>query len=127
MTHGSIPDDVRRFISVSVTSVPFLEALLLMRAGPAVAWNAKLLARRLYSTEGTCREVLQALSDAGIAQKGGSEELYTYGPPPELTATLDALAECYVKSLVEVTALIHSKVDKRARQLSDAFSWRSQK
>ncbi|MGV3572495.1 MAG: hypothetical protein ACO1PB_17985 [Ramlibacter sp.] len=127
MTNGSIPDDVRRFISVSIASVPFLEALLLMRAAPETAWSARLLSQRLYAPEATCRELLQALRKAGIAQLKGTDELYAYGPAAELGVTLDALADCYGRNLVEVSELIHSRIDKRARQLSDAFSWRSEK
>lgn len=126
MSRGNIPDDVRRFISACVPSVPVLEALLLMREERHV-WNPELLSRRLYADEDACRKVLDALARVGIALKDGSQEMYRYQPPQELAHTLDALAQCYGKCLVEVTALIHSRVDKRARQLSDAFSWRSDK
>lgn len=123
MSRGNIPDDVRRFISACVPSVPVLEALLLMRE-KRHGWDAKLLSRRLYTDEDACQKVLDVLARIGIAHPNGSES-YFYQPPQELAATLDALAQCYGQCLVEVTALIHSRVDKRARQLSDAFSWRS--
>ena len=47
MDNFSIPEDVRRFVLTSIPSVPFLEALLLMRANPAQGWSRDTLARRL--------------------------------------------------------------------------------
>ena len=40
---SAIPDDVRRFILTSVPSVPYLEAMLLLRGEPQAAWDASAL------------------------------------------------------------------------------------
>ena len=47
MTMSELPVDVRRFVLTSIPSVPYLEALLLLRAEPQHAWTAGDLARRL--------------------------------------------------------------------------------
>ena len=39
MDNAAIPEDIRRFVLTSIPSVPFLEALLLMRAAPEQPWS----------------------------------------------------------------------------------------
>lgn len=123
MTKKPIADEVRRFILTSVPSVPYLEALLLLRSERAARWEAFRLARRLYIGEAQALELLQALAASRIANRledGG----FVYSPAPELAGAIDAVAETYANDLVGVTALIHSRLDKRAHQFADAFRWR---
>ncbi|AEG92805.1 hypothetical protein [Ramlibacter tataouinensis] len=129
MAASELPPDIRRFILTSVPSVPYLEALLLLRARPQQAWEASDIARRLYLGERQVQELLQALVGNGVAsavpmaeeQKRG----YIYQPvSTELAQMLDRLATTYVSNLVPVTDLIHSRIDKRAQQFADAFRWR---
>ena len=125
MTKADIPDEVRRFILTSVPSVPYLEAINLMRAAPRVAWDAQQLARRLYLPEARAAELLAALAQAGIAEPGQAPGTFCFSPATgELRAMLDELARVYAANLVGVTDLIHSRVDKRAQQFADAFRWR---
>ena len=67
MSKIAVPDEVRRFILTSVPSVPYLEALLLLRGEPAHSWNASQVARRLYIGEAQAQELLDALQQSGIA------------------------------------------------------------
>jgi hypothetical protein len=53
MANSPIPEELRRFILTSVPSVPFLEALLLMRADQTQPWRSDTLAARLYVREKT--------------------------------------------------------------------------
>jgi hypothetical protein len=123
MTKNPIPDEIRRFILTSVPSVPYLEALLLLRSQPSDTWDAALVARRLYVVESHALALLQALGEAGFAEPVG-ENRYRFGPGPgPLMALIDALAQTYSSSLREVTELIHGRVDKRALQFADAFRW----
>jgi hypothetical protein len=124
MSRGELPADVRRFILTSIPSVPFLEAVLLLRAEPKGPWDAPSLARRLYVTERTSAELLAQLEDAGIAARAGAAGPGSYAPEPELRALLDRLAEAYAADLVAVTDLIHSRIDRRAQQFADAFRFR---
>jgi hypothetical protein len=126
MTKVDMPDDVRRFILTSVPSVPFLEAVLLLRTNAAAGWSASTVAGRLYLPEPQVLEILQTLAAAGIAQPvEGDATSFQYQPKtPELADMLDQLARVYSINLVGVTDLIHSRIDKRAQQFADAFRWR---
>lgn len=125
MTSPELPDDVRRFILTSVPSVPFMEALLLLRADPRQSWDAPQLARRLYVPERTAVELLELLRDSGFAQPGEGGGL-RYGPAAEVSELLDRVAQAYAGDLVTVTGLIHSRIDRRAQRFADAFRFRKE-
>jgi hypothetical protein len=127
MDNPSIPEDLRRFVLTSIPSVPFLEALLLMRADPAQAWRRDTLARRLYVREKTAEGLLADLCTAGIAVRcrDAGADGYRYAPADAgLRERIDRLADVYATHLVEVTHLIHSSLDRKAQQFADAFKWR---
>jgi hypothetical protein len=131
MDNAVIPEDLRRFVLTSVPSVPFLEALLLMRADPAQPWSRGSLARRLYVGDKVAETLLAELCRAGVAAPlGGSgddcgAEAYSYQPREDvLRDRIDRLAELYSTNLVEVTHLIHSSLDRKAQHFADAFKWR---
>lgn len=127
MDKPSIPEDLRRFVLTSIPSVPFLEALLLMRANPAQAWRRDTLARRLYVREKTAEDLLDDLCRARIAEpyRDAAGEGYRYAPADAgMRERIDRLADLYATHLVEVTHLIHSSLDRKAQQFADAFKWR---
>lgn len=123
----SIPEDLRRFILTSIPSVPFLEALLLLRADPGQSWRRDTLARRLYVREKTAELLLADLCMAGMAARAHAimGDGYRYHPDSDtLRERIDRLADAYASHLVEVTLLIHSSLDRKAQQFADAFKWR---
>jgi len=123
MTRPELSSEMRRFVLTSIPSVPYLEAVLLLRAEPHRDWDAAAAARRLYLPETHTAELLQGLQDAGVAVRGPGG--LRYAPATEeLAAAIDQLAAHYATDLVGVTDLIHSRVDKKARQFADAFRWR---
>jgi hypothetical protein len=129
MDNAVIPEDVRRFVLTSIPSVPFLEALLLMRAAPDQPWRTDSLARRLYVRDKVAEALLADLCRAGMAApwpgSGGSAPAYNYRPRENaLRERIDHLADLYAAHLVEVTHLIHSSLDRKAHQFADAFKWR---
>jgi predicted transcriptional regulator len=122
-----LPEEIRRFVLTSIPSVPFLEALLLLRAEPAQQWQTDTLARRLYIRDKTAQALLDNLCTAGMAARcdAPQQDRYQYRPSSEaLRARIDQLAELYGRHLVEVTLLIHSSLDRKAQQFADAFKWR---
>jgi hypothetical protein len=122
MADDPIPADLRDFILRYIDSVAHLEALLLLRAGPATAWEPSLVAARLYTNAEQAGEVLAQLCDEHllVCENG----LYRYGgQPPEHIAMIDRLADSYTKQLIPITNLIHSK-PRRIRQFADAFKFR---
>jgi hypothetical protein len=126
MTSSELPADLRRFIVTGVPTVPYLEAVLLLRAEPERAWSASQLARRLYVPEHSGKELVGLLRDGGIAADAERAGTIRYAPAPELSALLDALADAYAHDLVAVTRLIHSRIDRRAQQVADAFRFRKE-
>jgi hypothetical protein len=112
MSETQVPPDLRTFILVSVGSVPYLEAMLLLRREPELPWDARRLARRLLQ--------------AGIVvPTGDSDAAFCYRPQtPELAAMVDRLAAFYASNLVDVTHLIHSTHERKAEKFANAFIWR---
>ena len=126
MSVPELPADLRRFILTSIPSVPYLEAVLLLRAEPEREWDASQLARRLYVPERTGAELLEQLRSSGVGAPTGAGPGLRYAPPAELAALLDRLAHAYATNLVTVTDLIHSRIDRRAQQFADAFRFRKE-
>ena len=127
MENVPFPEDARRFVLSSIPSVPFLEALLLLRADPAQQWHAATLAQRLYVRERTAQALLEDLSRAGMVAPCPEprHDCYRYQPASsELRERIDVLADLYSRRLVEVTVLIHSSLDRKAQQFADAFKLR---
>ncbi|MCC2974337.1 hypothetical protein [Massilia sp. IC2-476] len=129
MNRQPIPEDLRRFVLTSVPSVPFLEALLLLRANPGQEWTGEMLAGRLYTSERTAQGLLDELCRAGMAAPcpGPQAQRYCYAPASEaLRERVDNLAELYSRHLVDITNLIHSTLDRKAQQFADAFRLRKE-
>jgi DNA-binding IclR family transcriptional regulator len=126
MSRESIPDDVKRFILTSIPSIPYLETLLLLRSNASRLWLSAEVARRIYISEKAAHALLQELRSSGfIDAESADPEQYRYAPVnEELRDMIDRLAQSYSKNLVDVTELIHSKINKRAKQFADAFIWR---
>ncbi|MEJ8838200.1 hypothetical protein [Ramlibacter sp. AN1133] len=126
MTSSELPAELRRFILTSIPSVPYLEAVLLLRADPEEAWGASQLARRLYVAEQSGAELLALLRASGIATAAERPGAIRYAPAAELRDLVDQLAAAYAHDLVAVTRLIHSRIDRRAQQFADAFRFRKE-
>lgn len=127
MADSSIPEDLRRFVLTRIPSVPFLEALLLMRADTSHPWRRDMLAARLYVRDKVAENLLAELYAAGMAERVDTPagEAWRYHPENEaLRERIDSLADLYATHLVEVTLLIHSTLDRKAQQFADAFTWR---
>jgi hypothetical protein len=127
MARAQIPDEVKRFILVSIPSVPFLEAMLLLRGEAESEWTGNRVARRLYILEKTAGEILADLHAIGILALSGRDPLsYRFDPDSsELRAVIDRVAATYAANLVEVTNLIHGKGGmNKAQRFADAFKWR---
>lgn len=126
MPREPLPDDVRRFILTSVASVPYLEAMLLLRNEPDPPWDVSRVARRLYMDEQRAGELLSLLMQSGVLQIAEQQPpSYRYAPATEeLRQMIDRVADVYAANLVEVTHLIHSTMDRKAQQIADAFRFR---
>ncbi|MRD47517.1 hypothetical protein [Caenimonas koreensis] len=121
---GRLPDEVRRYVIANVPSVPYLEAALLLRAEPTQEWDAAKLAQRLYIKPREAADLLHTLQNSLVAMPVAERTACRYTADPVLAKMLDAVAQAYASNLFEVTDLIHTKLDKRARVFADAFKLR---
>jgi hypothetical protein len=124
MEKAPLPAEVRRFILASIPSVPYLEAILLMRDRPDTLWDAQMIAARLYLPQGQAVQLLKTLQADGIAAADDTSGACRYRPSVHQATMLDRVATLYPTHLHAVTELIHSRMDKRARHFADAFRWR---
>lgn len=127
MAGGSnIADDIKRFILTSIPSVPYLEAMLLLRNETEQCWDSARLAQRLYLSEKAAAALLAELKDSGaVAADPRKADCYHFSPVSDsLADMIGKVAEVYASHLVDVTHLIHSKTGKKAQQFADAFKWR---
>ena len=128
MSREPIPEDINRFILLGIPSIPYLEAILLLKEDPAQAWDSRQLSKRLYLSDRDAGALLVALNESGIASRvEGGDSAFRYAPITDvLRDLLDRLASIYPGNLIEVTHLVHSKTNKRARQFADAFKLRKE-
>jgi hypothetical protein len=125
MVDDPIPAEVRDFLVRCIESVAQLEALLLLRGPPQLAWNVPAVAQRLYVGEGEAAKLLSGLVSNELAVSDGSD--FHYQPrDAELVDLVDRLAQTYADSLVPVTKLIHER-DRAILKFADAFKIRKDK
>ena len=125
MVSPPIPDDIRRYLVQCVPSVPYIEAVLLMREG-GHAWQPDALARRLYLSEDDTQRLLARMQADGII--AGDAGGLRYSPASaDLDELWTRLAVVYAHHLIEVSTLIHTKPGGKAQMLADAFVWRKGK
>lgn len=129
MDHVPIPDNLKRFILLGIPSVPYLEAILLLRADPNKAWDYTEISRRLYLSEAAGLALFDELKAGGVLTSDtDTPSLSRYQPKTQdLQHMIDLLADVYPKNLVEISNLIHSKLNRKARQFADAFLLRKDK
>lgn len=121
MSSVAISEEIRRFILAKVPSVPFWEAILLLRSRPDV-WLPAELAARLYVPEATVCDLARDLAAAGFAAADGDG--VRYAPQAGLAPMVDELSALYARHVVQITRLIHSCADPRAQDFANAFLFR---
>src|SRR5690349_16771327 len=107
MGREPIPEDLRRFLLTSVPSVPFVEAMLLLRERRDEALDAEYIARRIYVSPRAAADVIGQLEAASIVQPAEQGGVRFAPATPELEAMLEQLALFYRTHLVDVTDVIH--------------------
>jgi len=118
MVSESIPDEVREFVQKYVDSIAQLEALLLLRRELSAPWNAAMVAKRLYITDGDASDVLRKLLGHGFLKF--NRKTYQYQCPPELDTLVGHVADVYARQLIPMTHIIHNKPG-RIREFAEAF------
>lgn len=106
--------------------MPHIEALMLMRSTAPTQWTAGELAQRLYVRPAVANDVLTDLHQAGMLQSETPSQYFFERQPGPLGDVIETLAVLYSTHLVEITMLIHSKLDRKAQQFADAFDFRKE-
>lgn len=122
----SISPELTRFILTSVPSIPFLEAALLLRRDPAVAWSAEQVARALYIASARAELLLRDLEAAGVARPADPGRVsWHFAADDETVARAYAeLETAYRVEMVAVTNLVHDSTRRSAQRFADAFKLR---
>lgn len=124
---AAISADLRRFLLGGSLSVPHVEAILQLRHGESIPWNAERLAARLYVPADRANLLLAELTSIGVSAETQANTgiSYVYRPQtPELASLLDQLEKAYTEHLVAVTRLIHTAEERKALNFADAFRFR---
>jgi hypothetical protein len=111
MTNVVIPENIRRFLETSITSVTQLEVLLLLHRNAAQEWRASDVSHVLYIQPASAALLLDDLVTHGVvALINRSDRQYRYEPATTtLGQTVTQLAQFYKERPVTVVTLIFSK------------------
>lgn len=125
MNQSGIPDAVKRFILLFIPSVPYLEALLILRNQAEHLWDAAEIAPQLYLNHAAAQSLLDELFKNGLLSVDDfAPDKFRYQPKTqEMALMIDQLATIYSHNLIEITHLIHAKLNKKAHKFANAFIW----
>lgn len=115
--------DVDRFITEEIDSVPHLEALLLVWRRRPGTWLADDMAQMLYVPPQSAERLLQDLAQRGlVAMIPGEPARYAYqSVSSEEDSLLEAIDITYRRELVRISNMIHSKAPAAVREFARAF------
>lgn len=128
MAEATIPDDVVRFITARIDTVPHLEALLLLWESAPRGWTPQEIAVRVYVPVDQATVILKEL----VWQKLASPETqapdrYRYDSAWDDTSRMmERVATTYRQQLVPVATLIHSKASTAVHQFARAFQFKKE-
>jgi hypothetical protein len=123
---GDIPEDVLRFLTEKIDSVPHLETLLLLSEAPAQSWTVEQVAARLYTSQEAAGAILKKLQQHRLAAHDASTpSRYRYDPAwDEGGQLMSKISETYRLRLVQVAGFIHSKASSSVREFARAFDFK---
>lgn len=99
--------ELRSFV-LTLPSVPFLEALLLLHGAPEQIWTAEAIAQRLYlQSLSRADDVVRQLAARGFAACTPDGQLIYHPQDMALRELVRELAEVYQHRLIEITRLVH--------------------
>lgn len=129
MNQSGIPDAVKRFILLFIPTVPYLEALLLLRNQSGHLWDAAEIAPQLYLTHAAAQTLLDELVKNGVLSldERVPGKLRYQPKTAEMALMIEQLAQVYNHNLIEITHLIHAKLNKKAHKFANAFVWGKEK
>jgi hypothetical protein len=98
---------LRSFV-LTLPSVPFLEALLLLHGAPATIWSAEAIAQRLYlQSVALADSIVRELAARGFCACTPDGQLMYRAADAAQHALVAELAREYQQRLIEITKLVH--------------------
>lgn len=126
MNNEEINSEVKQFILTKISSVPHLEALLLIWGHGSKSWTVNELADALYVPMANAKTIVNDLMRQGwIVQHLSKPKEFTYDSswdPDGLFMKL--LADTYRAKLVRVATLIHANASSAVRDFAKAFDFK---
>lgn len=120
-----IPEDVLRFLTEKIDSVPHLEVLLLLSEGATQSWTVEQVAARIYTSADATASILKNLQQHRlVAAEASSPTRYGYDSSWDATGLMPKVAETYRRRLVQVAGFIHSKASSSVREFARAFDFK---
>lgn len=114
-------NEVDRFIEDRISSVPHLEALLLLWRERPKSWSAETLTERLWVKSDTANGILLDLARDGLITAVPGSKEFRYEPDPERDELLNRLSDQYRKDLIRISTMIHSKASSAVREFARSF------
>ena len=121
-SQSALVDD---FLCQHISSVPHLEALLLLRGDRERRWTIAELSKALFISAERAAAILRELEQRGFAQErddGGGEYCYHAGDW-DRENMLDQVQTTYRRELVRISKLIHAR-SSALGEFARAFDWR---
>jgi hypothetical protein len=126
MTQGAIPDEVLKFISSQIDSVPQLEILLLMWREPTRTWTIHDIASCIYVTGDVAARIVQPLAQRRlIRHPDGDTTHYQFDSEWDREHQLmQRVAQTYQRHLIQVATFIHCRASSSVREFARAFDFK---
>jgi transcription initiation factor IIE alpha subunit len=122
-------EEVYRFILNQIDSVPQMEALLLIWETRPRQWSENEIAKRLYISVDSVRNVMQDLVRRRLlAASADAARQYWYESKSEdVDRLVEAAATTYRRDLVRVSTFIHTKASSAVRDFAQAFKFKRER
>jgi hypothetical protein len=120
----SLPQEVLRFITEHVDSVPHLETLLLLRETAPRPWTVEEIARRVYLPRERVEAVLRDLVTRQWLEPLADAFVFSTHPPD--ATVIGQVAAAYRHNLVRVAEAIHRKAPAPVLDFARAFQLRKE-
>ena len=123
---GDIPEDVLRFLTEKIETVPHLEVLLLLAEDPTQCWTVEQIASRIYTTPQAAGAILKDLQQRQlVSPDSANPPRYCYDSAWDAGAQLmPKIMQTYRRRLVQVASFIHSKASSSVREFARAFDFK---
>jgi DNA-binding IclR family transcriptional regulator len=128
MNNEEINSEVKQFILTKISSVPHLEALLLIWGHGSKVWTLKELADALFVPAANAKTIINDLMRHGwIVQHSARPKSFTYDSSWDSEGEfMKLLADTYRTKLVRVATLIHTNASSAVRDFANAFDFKKE-